>query len=62
MKARWGWKGPPRDFRKYFPEIVAMCLRQCTKQDFGEDRATWEQWIIKNFGQNAPADVGKLRQ
>lgn len=47
LKAEWGWKGIP-DFRTYFPETVVMCLKQCTKQDFGTHRAEWEEWIKKN--------------
>lgn len=42
-----GWKGVP-DFQKYFPELIADSLKECTKQDFGKDRAKWEAWIRKN--------------
>ena len=46
-----GWKGVP-DFRQYFPEIIARGLKECTKQDFGKDRAKWEAWIRKHVKQN----------
>src|SRR5262249_3139656 len=48
LKAEWGWKGKP-DFRTYFPDTISMCLRQCTKQDFGTNRTQWEKWIEKNI-------------
>ena len=48
LKAEWGWKGLP-DFQKYFPETIEMCLKQRTKQDFGQDRAKWEDWLSKNI-------------
>ena len=48
LKAEWGWKGIP-DFRTYFPDTIAMCLRQCTKQDFGTNRTQWEKWIKENI-------------
>ena len=47
LKAKWGWKGIP-DFQKYFPKTIEMCLKQCTKQDFGKDKTKWEDWITKN--------------
>ena len=53
LKADWGWKGIP-DFREYFPETIAMCLKQCTNQDFGTDRAKWEEWIIENVEPRDP--------
>jgi HEAT repeat protein len=55
LKAEWGWKGVP-DFSKYFPEIIVNCLRQCTKQDFGVDRAKWEVWIKENFNPDRTGD------
>ncbi len=45
-----GWKAIP-DFRVYFPELIVDCLKYCTKQDFGKDRAKWEEWITKNVQQ-----------
>ena len=50
LTARWGWKGLP-DFQKYFPDTVEMCLKQSTKQDFGENRTAWEEWIKQNVKQ-----------
>ena len=61
LKAEWGWKATP-DFRKYFPETIAMCLEQRTKQHFGKDRSKWEAWITKNVKQDAPADADKPRR
>jgi len=55
LKAEWGWKGEP-DFQKYFPETIALCLRECTKQDFGANRVKWEEWITKNVKDENPPD------
>ena len=46
LKAEWGWKGLP-DFETYFPETIQLCLKQCTKQDFGKDKSRWKDWIEK---------------
>jgi hypothetical protein len=54
LKAEWGWKGKP-DFRTYFPDTISMCLKQCTKQDFGTNRAQWEKWIKGNIEQGSAA-------
>ena len=55
LKAEWGWKGKP-DFRTYFPNTIVMCLRQCTKQDFGTNRAQWDKWITENIEPDGPAN------
>ena len=54
LKAEWGWKGKP-DFRTYFPDTISMCLKQCTKQDFGTNRVQWEKWIEGNIEQAGEA-------
>jgi len=53
LKAEWGWKGTP-DFQEYFPDTIARCLKYCTKQDFGRDRAKWEHWITESFETQNP--------
>jgi len=55
LKAEWGWKGKP-DFRTYFPQTISMCLRQCTKQDFGTNRIQWENWIKANIEPDGAAN------
>jgi HEAT repeat protein len=56
LKAEYGFgTGRPPDFAKYFPETIAECLKQCTKQDFGQDQTKWEEWIKKNVKQEVPA-------
>lgn len=61
LKADWGWKGVP-DLRRYFPDTIAMCLKQCTKQDFGKDRAKWEEWITKNVEPTVRDDNQRVPQ
>jgi HEAT repeat protein len=48
LKAEWGWKGPPPDFSKYFPDWISRCLKDSTKQDFGLDSEKWSEWIQVN--------------
>lgn len=55
LKADFGWKGIP-DFRKYFPDTIAMCLKQCTKQDFGTNRTEWDKWIQDNVELDGAGD------
>ena len=55
LKAEWGWKGRP-DFRTYFPDTIATCLRQCTSQDFGTNRTQWEKWIKENIEPDGAAN------
>jgi hypothetical protein len=47
-KAKWGGKGEPPDFSKYFPETIQLFLKQKTNQDFGANRRQWEKWIQEN--------------
>jgi hypothetical protein len=34
-----------------------MCLKQCTKQDFGNDKTKWENWINKNVEPTSAGDA-----
>lgn len=58
MKGPWG-KGDPPDFSRYFPETIAIYLRQCTQQDFGEDPTKWKEWIVGNLKPEMPAETKK---
>jgi len=49
LKAQWGWKGPPPDFSKYFPDLIVSNLKDTTKQDFGLDSEKWSEWIKRNL-------------
>jgi HEAT repeat protein len=48
LGAEWGWKGPPPDFSKYFPDLIVERLKEKTKQDFGFDSEKWSEWIKSN--------------
>jgi HEAT repeat protein len=48
LKAEHGWKGAPKDWPKYFRELLPNCLSQATKQEFGTDSRKWQQWIETN--------------
>lgn len=49
LKAEHGWKFAPNDWPKYFHELLADCLKQATKQEFGADSRKWREWIEANI-------------
>jgi len=49
LKVEHGWKGAPKDWPKYFRELLPNCLNQATKQDFGTDSRKWKSWIEANI-------------